>query len=136
MSRTFREETTGFVKLTERTEPSVGAAEIEPQVEAVLGSAVVRWDIVIGDSDLEIVAIRCGGLHPSALMALGLGDRSGTAATVPRRRAIFPFRLEGNRSALRIDLISPIVRNPAPCATIMDAIARSAFCWSGVAVIR
>ena len=52
--------------------PSVAPPEVAPEVEQVVEAGVVGRRFRAIGRGLEVVAIRCGGLHPSALLALGV----------------------------------------------------------------
>ena len=67
------EDTTRAVNPPHRSHPSVGAAEVAPQVERVPDSGVVGRRIRGVDIGRALVTIRCVGLHPSILVALGAG---------------------------------------------------------------
>ena len=58
------EETTCLVNPTRKTYPSVGAAEVAPQLENVVEPGVVGRRIRMDGIGLAVIAIRCGGRHP------------------------------------------------------------------------
>lgn len=50
--------------------PSVAPAEVAPEVEQVVEPGVVGRRFRAVGRGLQVLAVRCGGLHPSALLAL------------------------------------------------------------------
>jgi hypothetical protein len=58
------EEMTRLCKSDRPVSQSVGAAEVEPQVEVVLNARVIRQEIVAAGVGSVVVAVRCVGLHP------------------------------------------------------------------------